>query len=478
MASGTALRSALLAGIIAGSSMTNAYAGGFAAVTNGDDSGPGSLRDALEVQEASFVFINPAVTTINIDTTLEYSSEDQLFLIGTGQTIATVNNVTLLAVTEGANVSISNLDFEGPGGWSILNRGDQGADPAGKGIFVGVREDQTGIVNVVLTKVGVSGVANHGIHVSDCSLADDCGAGSGGGGDGSDAGVNIVCLYCTVDDVGNGKFDADGIRVDDRGEGNISAFFKGSSFTNVGADGVELDEGDGGSVILTSIANTYSNNGGYCDPSIIGPFIPDPDEVEFLLSDEVEIGDIPSDSPGSADDGCIEREVDFYPGDVFVEKYEFAIDLDDGIDLDEAGDGSLRAVMRRDVIDGNLDEGVDFDEAGEGNIHARYINTSATGNNDDGFKMTEEDNGGTFSQALRSSAIDNGGKGFVFEEEGAGNLNVLVRYSTTSGNDGGDIGIEAVQEAPGTGTLRVEASSISETGDDDGIETDGVTEIL
>ena len=40
---------------------------------------------------------------------------------------------------------------------------------------------QTGTVEVYLDNVGVYGVGNHGIHISDCSLVDECGAGSGGG---------------------------------------------------------------------------------------------------------------------------------------------------------------------------------------------------------------------------------------------------------------------------------------------------------
>lgn len=99
-----------------------------------------------------------------------------------------------------------------------------------------------------LKNVSVSNVANHGIHISDCSFADDCGSGSGGGGDGSNASVSVLFNGVTIDNAGNGKFDADGLRVDERGIGSI--YFKSfaSTFKNVGADGVELDEGDEGSI--------------------------------------------------------------------------------------------------------------------------------------------------------------------------------------------------------------------------------------
>jgi len=88
---------------------------------------------------------------------------------------------------------------------------------------------------------------------------------------------------------------------------------------------------------------------------------------------------------GTPDNTCIERAVDFYD-DGSVEAYEFAIDLDDGIDIDEAGDGSLYSVMINTLIARNLDEGVDYDEEGNGDIVAHYVNSRARNNTDDGFK--------------------------------------------------------------------------------------------
>lgn len=463
---------ALLAGVIAGFAINVAHAGGFAVVTNNNDAGSGSLREALEVQQANVVVIPRRIGDINITDTLEYSATSPLVIFGTGQTVSTLNNVTLLAITQGADVNVSNLNFAGPGGFSILNRGDQGSTPAGKGIFVDVRDDQTGTVNVVLNKVSVSGVANHGIHISDCSLADECGGGSSGGGEGSPASIALICNQCRVENAGNGKFDADGIRIDDRGDGDISAFFKDSSFTHVGADGVELDEGNDGSIFLKTVRTDFSDNGGYCDPEILGPFVPTPDEAEFDESEMVTLADIPGPVTGSPDDSCIEYAVDEYDSG-FIEAYEFAIDLDDGIDLDEAGEGSLWTSMINSTINGNLDEGVDFDEADDGDIIASFVRTRATDNNDDGFKMSEEDGGNVYSDVRGSRAANNGGKGFVFEEADDGDLTVSVRGSSTANNDDSDdTGIEAVQEDEGTGTLRVRGSNIA-----DGIDLDGVEQI-
>lgn len=61
----------------------------------------------------------------------------------------------------------------------------------------------------------------------------------------------------------------------------------------------------------------------------------------------------------------------------------------------------------------------------------------------------------------------------MYEEEDAGDSNVNVVDTNTSNNDDSDdTGIEAVQEAAGTGTLRVRGSNIA-----DGIDLDGVDQI-
>jgi hypothetical protein len=445
------------------------FAAGLAHVTNGNDSGEGSLREALEVKQANLVVISKSVEDIVISDTLMYSGRTPLSIIGSGQKVKLAANATILAVTQGADLTISDIDFEGqPGEYSITNRGDQG-EAAGKGIFIDVRDDQTGTVNLRLSNVSVSGVANHGIHVSDCSLADDCGGGSGGDGDGSPASISVIFNKVTIQDAGNGKFDADGLRVDDRGEGGIYFFARKSLFTDIGADGVELDEGDDGDVVADIRSTVFSNNGGYCDPTILEAYLPDPDEDEFDESEAVTEDQIPGNIAGSEDDKCFEREVDTYDSG-FVEAYEFGIDLDDGIDIDEAGEGSVISTIKGSVIAGNLDEGLDYDEEDEGSIVSRIYRSHAYANRDDGFKHSEEGSGDVDGLFIRSTAYDNGGKGVVFEEEGEGDLSVTVKRSETYNNDDSDdTGIEVVQEDEGAGTLKVRNSSIA-----DGIDLDGV----
>ena len=129
--------------------------------------------------------------------------------------------------------------------------------------------------------------------------------------------------------------------------------------------------------------------------------------------------------------------------------------------------------MRHSHVTANLDEGVDFDEEGEGDIRFRFVHTDASNNNDDGFKLTEEDGGNVYARAVAATAFANGGKGIVLEEEDEGDFEaVVIRSSTADNDDSDDTGIEAVQQAPGTGTLRVVNSDIA-----DGIDTDGVDQL-
>ncbi|WP_375261372.1 hypothetical protein [Palleronia sp.] len=436
-------------------------------VTNADDSGDGSFRSALEQAAQSGKPSRIVILTggdIALDTGLVYDGQAAVEIIGKGQTIILGADETLLTASQGANLSITDLTFEGPGGFSIENRSDSGG---GKGIFIDVRDDQEGEVRLTLDTVTVRGVSGHGIHVSDCSLADDCGAGAGGAGEGSAAALVADLTDVTVENVGTGAFDRDGLRLDERGAGDIHATLRRSSFTRVGADGVELDEGGPGNVSVTALNSTFSDNGFYCDPDLMGQYLPDEPEGEFAQGDMQE-ADIPGPVKGTPDDACIERSVYTYD-DGSVEEYEFALDLDDGFDIDEADEGTLDILVIGGEVNGNLDEGMDMDESGDGDLVAAYVGTSASGNTDDGYKHSESDGGAVLGLLSDASATGNGGAGFAYEEEDAGDLTFEATDVTTSGNDDGETAFDLVQEDDGRGTATITGGEITEE-----IEAEGV----
>jgi len=389
---------------------STANASGYALVSNGNDSGAGSLRAAL-AQGATTIGISKSVSTISITETLDFDSASQLRIIGTGQTIdasSIVGNGDILSINEGASLSISNLSFIG-------NAASVNEDPTtptgGKGIFVNVPVTQTETVKVYLDKVDVARVGNHGIHISDCTLQDECGGGSGGGGEGSIASVYVNLQDVSVNTVGFGQQDADGVRVDERGDGSIFFVANNSNFLNVGADGVELDEGNNGDVITDVNNSLFDSNGEYCNliPFIIGG---------------------PCDDDGDAD-------------------------VDDGFDIDEAGAGKLYARVRNTKVINNFDEGLDFDEEDEGDIIIAVSDVLALGNADEGIKASEEDEGGVKAYLSNITVVDNNsdGEGIELEEESAGNVVVVVKDSNAIGAD--DEALQVQQEDEGTGTLKI-----------------------
>jgi len=346
-------------------------------VTKASDSGEvGTFRHALESGATLIKF--QGVGDISIGSTLVYESEDPLTIQGSGQTIIATDDFTLFSVRNGADLSISKLSFQGVGGFSKSIPG------TGKGIFVDVPIVRTGTVHVDLTDVSVSEVAYHGIHVSDCTLVGDtCGNGNGGEGDGSTASVDMSLKRVTVYRAGYGKFDGDGVRVDERGEGDIVFDVKDSSFVQAGADGIELDEGGPGDVHVTMSSTLLEENGGYCltEPPIV---CPDPDGTEECCDDD-------------------------------------EVDLDDGFDIDEAGEGSLFATIRNSDAIRNEDEGFDFDEEGAGDIVATFTSVTADGNKDEGIKCSEENEGNVDVKLFSCTVIntrDNDGIELESEDEG------------------------------------------------------------
>jgi hypothetical protein len=372
---------------------------------------------------ASNVVIKSSVDTILVESTLTYAGAAALKITGSGQTLdATGLDDDILAITNGADLTVSNLIFTGPGnykGFFDLDKYD-----GGKGIFVAVPETREGLVSVRLTNVSVTGVGNHGVHVSDCSLGDSCGGGSGGGGNGSPASIDMQLVDVTVDGVGFGRQDADGVRVDERADGDITFSASNSSFINVGADGVELDEGNDGNVILNVRNSTFNTNGDYC-----------------LFDNDLKEGD-----------DCYDE------GDA---------DVDDGFDVDEAGAGSITGKVSNLVVESNFDEGLDFDEEDEGGFDLEITSVYAINNEDEGIKLSEEDEG---SIDVSLKAIDlqnnNGSKeDSEIEEEDEGTVAVTVTGSSIDELKVEEDGTEA-------GTIKVRGSSILEP-----LDLDNVNEI-
>jgi len=405
-------------------SVASAHAGVYV-VNNGTE-----LESAL----ANAAFDNAPVIVVHAATEnpittvgLVYEGKSPLSIVGTGQTIQGNSENVIFEVANGADVSVSNLNFTVENqDYSIENQGGE------KGIFVNVPEDRTGVVNLSLTNVKVSNVGKYGILVSDCILedgmdSDHCGAGSGGEGTGSEASVNIKLVNVVVDNVGFGVFDGDGLRVNERGAGDIIFSAVNSVFNHAGADGVELDEGQAGDVTFDVRNVAFENNGAYC-------------------------------VSGGSDDLTYVYDKD--PSCIDTEKNE--LDLDDGFDIDEAGEGSVIGKVINAIAAHNLDQGLDFDEEGEGNggFNINLVEVEAYDNVGEGVKVSEEGAGDVAVSIKALTVTDNGNDGIEIEQADDGNINVIVNGTTSINNAKKDL--KVTQDGLGEGSLKVRGSNIDE----------------
>lgn len=429
-------------------------------VNSSADAGSGSLRAALMTAASS-----KEPTTITIETTedislksgLSYEGSSPLTVAGKGQNVKIDTDATILAIHGSNHVSIQGLALQGPAGWSIENRSK--ADKPMSGLEVRSGTGQKSDLVVDLRDFSVSGVSGHGVHVSDCAMGSDC------KDKGASISVSVFAKNVRVENTGHGRYNADGLRVDEYGEGDLTFTSLNSDFIKNGADGVELREADNGNVILNQSGGRVEANGTYCNTDIIEPTLPNPVEAEFKEG-EMMPASLPKKTTPSADDGCIEFEVDLYD-DGSVEAYEFEIDVEDGLDIVEKGKGSVYITMTDVSVHANDDEGLDFDEYDAGDIIGTFVANSFTDNADDGLKLSERDAGKTVAYIDGGHAKGNGDTGYLVEEEGAGDLYTMISNVKTSENDGA--GIEAVQEDDGTGSaILVDVDAA------DGIELDGV----
>jgi hypothetical protein len=153
----------------------------------------------------------------------------------------------------------------------------------------------------------------------------------------SDSPASINFSMTRTNIIGNGFKpgfdDFDGVRVNEGGDGSILSSIRFSTVEGNAGDGVEYDERDAGDVVLRASHSSFNYNG-------TQPQLPS--------------------------------------------------DLEDGLDIDEAGEGSIHARLIRVEASGNEDEGIDFDESGTGDLIAHLLHVRANGNLDENIKLSED----------------------------------------------------------------------------------------
>ena len=356
-------------------------------VTNGNNAGPGSLREALATD--GFANIASRVRTITITETLQLPGRDRYSISGSGQTIdgsaMSDRSAPLIEITDGASVTIQNIVLDAGGQingmpFSRLNQG------GGKGILHRIPPNKGSMVRLKLKSVTIRGTGNHGIHMTDCFLGEVCGSRGAGIEEGSDALFLVLMVDVTVEDSGHGLPDADGIRIDKRGDGSVTLLLRESMLLRNGGDGFEIDM-QGGELARVSVnRSVFDGNGGYCN---LGPE-PAPDDPCY-------------DDGGRA--------------------------LGHGLNIGEAGSGAISGFVAGVDVISNFGKGINVDEADDGHVSLFFGDLYSQYNGEEGIKVSEAGDGSN-NVVLENVQTDGDLK---FMEMDAGILGVSIRDSVISG---------------------------------------------
>jgi hypothetical protein len=398
-------RPLLVTAIIAGLALSApATAGTTALVINGNNDGPGSFRQAIiDANNDSSITKIRFKRGLMVDLTElmdAYEGLQNLTIDGRGSTvsgagyddpIALEGWAEALFVSEsGADITLRKLNF---------------VDSYGSGVAILIPEDTGGTVRVSLDDVTIDGATFHGLLVDgqafDGFNTDDVphpGCEDPWFYD-SQSSIALTVRASRITNNGNlpddydtgGPFDPDsppasltgcpadydGIRVDQGGEGSLTANVLRTTVDGNLADGLEYDETGPGDVIATTIKSTFSNNG----------------------------------ATGTND-------------------------LDDGFDIDETGEGSVMASFVKVEVNGNEDEGLDIDEADAGDVDIMVTNSEANDNFDENIKVDEEDDGTLTFTMTNSDAMESvDSDGVRLTEEDAGDFEARIVNSIIVNNE-------------------------------------------
>lgn len=310
---------------------------------------PEQLLSALEA----------GVKVIKLSKTITFNCDNsEINVEGSGnQKIQVRGDFTALEFVNCSTVNVSGLKFKGGNSPEKYNL-DTNTMVGGNALLIRNQSDEDITVN--LSDIEVKHFGDHGIYITDCNDI-DCGDGNSGDGNGTDGSIEVNLDNVVVREGGFGGQDADGIRVNERGEGDIIFKAVNIALLGYGADGVELDEAGEGNVVAKVNRASFEYNGEYCALPGIG-------------------------AVGKCDD----------EGDP---------DVDDAFDIDEADGGSIIAKIKNVYMVKNFDEGLDFDEEGEGGIKLKAKNIVAWDNADEAIKASEEDEGNTIVKIVNFQDI-------------------------------------------------------------------------
>jgi hypothetical protein len=404
-------------------------------VTNSNDAGAGSFRDAIVQANsngsiATIAFL-PDIGTIQLQSTIAYSGTQDLTINANHATLdgSGAGGAAFVASTNGADLTLVSL--------AVRNS-------TAEGITVAVASTATGTVRVSLTDVQISDNAGHGLLVEDqenpLDVTDQ---------DGSAAAVEVSVADSRFLRNGFSVTDRDGIRIDEGGAGSLTFTMTNSISEDNAADGIELDERGVGNVVIDVSLTHLTRNG-----------IFDPDDLDDGFDiDEAGDGSITGQVTQSSANHNYEQGLDFNENDagdlrVNLTDVEANDNLQEGIEYEEdddvAGGGDVVTVMERITTNGNGaiegDGGLKVREKGAGNLDVTLSNIIASQNSEAGIHLRETDAGD--ARVSIDGAVTNGnsgstGHGIEVRESSSGSITAAtITNVTTSGNTGFGVSVE------------------------------------
>lgn len=413
-------------------------------VLNGNDVGPGSFREAIDLANT-----NASITrvqflrrfTINLQHTIYFSGVQNLTISGNNSTLDGTGlpnpGDDAFVVLSGGGLTVSNLTVR---------------DAKGEGLEVQVPSGTIGTVRIVLFDVNIIDNLGHGVLVNDQTDPDNV-----ANANGSDASVDVLVLGSRFQGNGFSVVDRDGLRVNEGGVGDLSITVKLSTSEGNGADGIEVDERADGDVRVQMTASTLRGNGSFTSA----------DFDDGFDIDEAGDGDVTGQIVlSSANDN-----------------------FEEGFDFNENGAGDLKVDMLLVEASRNAEEGIDFEEdddesaSSSGGIVTTMELVRAIGNKggDAGIKIrerasTDPSNTGTdpgdLTATLKGVVTSNnfvtnpiatdGGRGIFIREDGVGSMFASVTNATILANE--SHGIDFDENGDGNATITVTNSNSSNNG--------------
>ncbi len=428
-------------------------------VTESWDSGPGTLRDALEEASAdpdvSRIRIDPAVFSITPNSPLTYTGTQALTIEGGQVTVYGYYTAdALFDLRVRSAITITDM--------MILQS-------QGVGVRVVVPEDATGTVRVTMHRVGLAGHLGHGLLVNDLPeyLSDP----NTTSATGALASVRVEVTGSFFGQIGQGGFDVDGsplpaiadadaIRINEGGDGNALLILRSVQLAQAGHDAVHVDERGNGNIDFRFEASTVVESG-WATPTLPGNGVRLVESAAGTLTSNINNVTSTTNAAqafGYSESGTGNLTANFTLTNASFHAADAVVLVEDAVG---SGGGNLTFTLTDSQLEDNGQDLQGRPTIGTANVIAheklggtlisRVTRSVVRNSLYGGISHVEEAGGNLDATILESTFFQLATFGLGFDENAAGNLTAAMTAGGVLFN--GTVGIRAKQAPSGTGSL-------------------------